>query len=173
MSIFSKLVGIAAPLVGGFFGGPAGFAAGSAVGAAFQKAPKAPAAAPGFMTTMPVAPGFGGGLPTSLVPIRGARLPALPRAPGLPPGLPVPVAPGGFGAGAGGACPAGFHLDKRTRSRCVRNRRMNPLNGRAATRAIRRIKGARKMLQKIERQLPKTRTRRTPAHGHRVSVKAT
>lgn len=59
----------------------------------------------------------------------------------------------------GAACPAGWHLDKKTRSRCVRNRRMNPLNGRAATRAIRRIKGARKMLQKIERQLPRTRSR--------------
>lgn len=35
-----------------------------------------------------------------------------------------------------------------------RHRRMNPLNPKAARRAIRRIKGARKMLQHIERQLP-------------------
>ena len=39
----------------------------------------------------------------------------------------------------------------------IRPRRMNVLNGRAAARAIRRVKGARKMLQKIERQLPKAR----------------
>jgi hypothetical protein len=49
-----------------------------------------------------------------------------------------------------------------------RYRSMNPLNGRAARRAIRRIKGARKMLQQIERQLPKQRTthrsRSTAAH---------
>lgn len=38
-------------------------------------------------------------------------------------------------------------------------RSMNPLNGRAARRAIRRIKGARKMLQQIERQLPKAKAR--------------
>jgi hypothetical protein len=36
-------------------------------------------------------------------------------------------------------------------------RRMNVLNGKAATRAIRRVKGVRKMLQKIERQLPKAK----------------
>lgn len=39
-----------------------------------------------------------------------------------------------------------------------RRRRINPMNMRAARRAIRRIKGARKMLQQIERQLPKQRT---------------
>jgi hypothetical protein len=38
-----------------------------------------------------------------------------------------------------------------------KRRRMNPMNARAARRAIRRIKGARKMLQQIERQLPKQR----------------
>jgi hypothetical protein len=38
-----------------------------------------------------------------------------------------------------------------------RHRRMNVLNGKAATRAIRRVKGVRKMLQKIERQLPKAK----------------
>jgi hypothetical protein len=42
-----------------------------------------------------------------------------------------------------------------------RYRSMNPLNGRAARRAIRRIKGARKMLQQIERQLPKQRSHTT------------
>jgi hypothetical protein len=47
----------------------------------------------------------------------------------------------------------------------IRPRRMNPLNGHAARRAIRRIKGARKMLQAIERSLPKARTHRAPARG--------
>jgi len=45
----------------------------------------------------------------------------------------------------------------------IKPRQMNPLNGRAARRAIRRIRGARKMLQAIERSLPKARTRQTRA----------
>jgi len=51
-----------------------------------------------------------------------------------------------------------------------RRRRMNPMNARAARRAIRRIKGARKMLQNIERQLPKARApvRRAPARASNV-----
>lgn len=36
--------------------------------------------------------------------------------------------------------------------------RMNPMNPRAARRAIRRIRGARKLLQRIERSLPKARS---------------
>lgn len=39
---------------------------------------------------------------------------------------------------------------------------MNPMNPRAARRAIRRIRGARKLLQRIERSLPKARTHRAP-----------
>jgi len=38
-----------------------------------------------------------------------------------------------------------------------RRRRMNPLNGRAAFRALRRIKAVRKLLHGIERHLPKVR----------------
>jgi hypothetical protein len=47
----------------------------------------------------------------------------------------------------------------------IKPRRMNPLNGHAARRAIRRIKGARKMLQAIERSLPKARTHRAAPRG--------
>jgi hypothetical protein len=42
-----------------------------------------------------------------------------------------------------------------------KRRRMNPMNVRAARRAIRRIRGARKILQRIERSLPKARTHHT------------
>jgi hypothetical protein len=41
--------------------------------------------------------------------------------------------------------------------------RMNPMNPRAARRAVRRIKGARKLLQRIERTLPRAHTRRRAA----------
>ena len=49
-----------------------------------------------------------------------------------------------------------------------RRRRMNFGNAKAARRAIRRIKGTRKLLQDIEKQLPRrTVTRRAPPAGHR------
>ena len=44
--------------------------------------------------------------------------------------------PGGVEPGVG--CPPGYHLDKQTQTKCVRNRRMNPGNARALRRAIRR-----------------------------------
>jgi len=75
---------------------------------------------------------------------------------------------GGLGAGASllGACPSGFHLAKDGSGRCVRNRRMNFGNARAARRSVRRLKGARKLLRDIEKMMPsKTRARRAPA-GH-------
>jgi hypothetical protein len=40
---------------------------------------------------------------------------------------------------------------------------MNPLNPRAARRAIRRVRGVRRIAQNIERALPKARTRRRAA----------
>ena len=112
-----------------------------------------------------------GRLPPTIPPI--PRLPrgggGLPRGgfPRLPPILPIPGLD--FGGGATGGCPAGFHLAKDGSGRCVRNRRMNVMNPRAAKRAIRRIKGARKMLQQIERQLPKQRVRSAP-RGHRARL---
>lgn len=48
-----------------------------------------------------------------------------------------------------GQCPRGYHPDKKTRTYCVRNRRMNPMNGRAAMRAARRLRGGEKMLRQV------------------------
>jgi hypothetical protein len=45
-------------------------------------------------------------------------------------------------------------------NKIIKPRHMNPMNGRAAARAIRRVKAARKMLMAIERSLPKARTHR-------------
>jgi len=74
--------------------------------------------------------------------------------------------------GDGGACPSGWHLNKQdgvggaAGTYCVRNRRTNFGNARAARRSVRRLKGARKLLKDIERMMPsKTRTRRAPT-GH-------
>lgn len=101
---------------------------------------------------------FGSGPVRALYPeSQGGTLTALPR-------LTLPQPGGGYTTGGrinGGSSmplqgpPAGYHWAKDGSGRIVKNRHMNPLNGAAARRAIRRIKGARKMLQSIERQLPK------------------
>jgi len=78
-----------------------------------------------------------------------------------------------FGGGGGGACASGTHPNKQdgvggpAGSYCVRNRRMNFGNARAARRSVRRLKGARKLLRDIERMMPtKTRTKtvKVPVH---------
>ena len=66
--------------------------------------------------------------------------------------------------GSAGACPSGWHLAKDGSGRCVRNRRMNFGNARAARRSVRRLKGARKLLQDIERMMPR-RSAARPRHG--------
>jgi len=165
MSFLGSLFGAAAPIIGGFFG-PAGAAVGSAIGGAVQGASERNAiqraqAVAAFSPQVGVPNiSLGGGPP--LVPVRGS----------VPLPITGPASLIGRALGAEVACGTGFHPDKKTRTRCVRNRRMNPLNGRAASRAIRRIKGARKMLQKIERSLPRAKARAVPRHGHRVHVES-
>ena len=80
---------------------------------------------------------------------------------------------GGGGGAGGGACPVGTHLNKQdgvggpAGTYCVRNRRMNVGNARAARRAVRRLKGSRKLLRDIEKMMPsKTRARARPQHHH-------
>ena len=77
----------------------------------------------------------------------------------------------------GGACPSGWHLNKQdgvggdAGTYCVRNRRMNFGNARAARRGVRRLKGARKLLKDIEKMMPRAPARRarhgptSPAHA--------
>jgi len=79
-------------------------------------------------------------LPVPLPRLPPPRLPPVPgRTPRMPFPIPIPIPLPGMGAGDSGACPRGFHLDKKSRSRCVRNRSMNPLNPRALKRSLRRI----------------------------------
>jgi len=127
---------------------------------------------------------FGGGIqPRTPVPSPGGLPPIAFGGGALPPGLAAPtfqpvgpgtarlrrIAAGGVEVGPQGLCPVGFHPAKDGTGRCVRNRRMNVLNHKAAMRAIRRIKGARKMLMKIERQLPRQRSRARPVvHRRRL-----
>lgn len=85
-----------------------------------------------------------------------------PRAPALPaPGGMIGGAvsfPGGTTVSIAGAlpthaalgahAPAGYHLDKATRSRWVRNRRMNIANPRALRKAMRRVQGFEKLAKR-------------------------
>ena len=68
-----------------------------------------------------------------------------------------------------GQCPSGWHPAKDGSQRCVRNRRMNFGNARAARRSVRRIKGATKLLRDIEKLMPRRpapRARRDQGPGH-------
>jgi len=51
-------------------------------------------------------------------------------------------------AAMGEHAPAGYHLDKATRSRWVRNRRMNVANPRALRKAMRRVQGFEKLAKR-------------------------
>lgn len=91
----------------------------------------------------------------------GRPFPSNPPVPYNPPVAPGGVIRGGgFRTGTGAAMPLagpppGYHWAKDGSGKIVKNRHMNVLNPRAAKRAIRRIKGARKMLRSIESSLPK------------------
>jgi len=74
-------------------------------------------------------------------------------------------------SGPDGACPSGWHLNKQdgvggeAGTYCVRNRRTNFGNARAARRSVRRLKGARKLLKDIEKMMPTRTVRRAPTRA--------
>lgn len=106
--------------------------------------------------------GFAGGRGAG--PLPGISPGGIPAITGLPRGaLPSTVDANGMPI-----CPSGYHFEKQGKGYCVRNRRMNPLNPRAARRSIRRIKGVQKISADIRKALPKARTSRraTPAGHH-------
>ena len=84
-----------------------------------------------------------------------ATPPILPPPPGsiggavsFPGGTTVSVAGVLPAAGPAGVAPAGYHLDKKTRTRWVRNRRMNVANPRALRKAMRRVQGFEKLAKR-------------------------
>lgn len=122
--------------------------------------------------------GILGGIIDILGGVIGGRGPVPPQLPRAPTGM-VPQLPGGFPGPIprlpqngdftlGGAIPTstmacppgqvnpccrGFHLDKATGTKCVRNRRLNPLNPRALRRATRRLKGFERAVKTTRKQL--------------------
>jgi hypothetical protein len=122
-------------------------------------------ASPVIAVPVPGDPDTGGiiGIVTDILGgIIGGRLPVLPQLPpapgGTPPLLPGRIPPGPMVVHPNGACPAdpccrGKHLDKATGTKCVSNRRMNPLNPRALRRAIRRAKGFERFVKSNRKSL--------------------
>ncbi len=96
---------------------------------------------------MPQAPA-----PSGFMPGVGARGPAMAgfRLPATGAGGRMITGPGAVAA-VDGTCPVGYHLDKATRSRCVRNRRMNIANPRALRRSMRRVQGFEKLAKRTIR----------------------
>lgn len=105
--------------------------------------------------------------------------------------MPFPVkGPGGvalpgFGTPAQTACPRGYHLNKKplaackkhgavaARTICVRNRSVNPMNYRALTRSLKRIKRAQKIVRKIHAFAPARRAAKAlPPHQHQLLLKS-
>ena len=115
--IFGSIFGGIKGAVGGFLkGGPLGALGGAIQGARGQ--PAAPAYTQGPLRMIPATAPSGGGL--------FGRLRTAGQA----------LVPGGVEPGTG--CPAGYHADKATGTKCVKNRRMNPGNAKALRRSIRR-----------------------------------
>ena len=143
MSMLSKATGIhikvpSKQIISGFLGGgPAGALAGAVVGA-FNK-PKGGVAQAKFSGY----PGF-----DFKNPMRGI--------PGFGKALGYASGGGRIQPGENGACPKGWHLNKskladgtEPGSVCVRNRSMNPANGRAIGRAIRRITSGERQYKRV------------------------
>jgi len=122
-SAFRLVKKIARPIIGGLIGGPVGAVIAGAAGGAASRQPVGPPAQPP-PGTIGGAVSFPGGTTVSVA--------GVPRLPGA----------------AGGACPSGYHLDKATGTRWVRNRRMNIANPRALRKAMRRVQGFEKLAKR-------------------------
>jgi len=122
-SLWKKVV---RPVIGGLIGGPVGAVLGGIAGGAAVATgtPALPAVTPppGAIGTAVTFPG-------------GTKIAV---------GGVLPMA----GSGAGAIQPAGYHLDKKTRTRWVRNRRMNVANPRALRKAMRRVQGFEKLAKR-------------------------
>lgn len=128
----------------GFFGSLAK-GIGKVVGTVAKVAAPIARVVPGLGTVAGIASLAGGIISKPKIP----QLPAFPKVPGLQFGRPPSTAGlPNFGTVVGGA--SSTHPARR-------RRRMNPMNHKAANRAIRRIKAVRKIVRSIESSLPKQR----------------
>lgn len=136
-SSVGRALGGVARVVGGIVPGPIGWAAG-AVGRLAGGA--GPGSSP--LGGLPPVPGV------NVVPTPGFR------------GVVQRAIPGGATGYTASACMTKDGRPRRIRKdgKCYKRPTMNPLNPRAARRSIARIKGARRILQAIEREMPHRKT---------------
>lgn len=150
-------------LLGRGFGRAVGLASGGASGVITGLA--------GSMIARLVPGQQGGGSPPS--PGGGYNMPFPVKGPG---GVPLPgFNPGGVQT----QCPKGYHLNKHAlaaskkhkavpaHSLCVRNRTINPLNHRALTRSLKRLKRAGKLVRKLHGVGSNRGRAIVPSRGHK------
>ena len=145
-SIWKGIKKVAPSIIGGFVGGPVGAVIGSQSGGGGGKQLTVPGtfggtvAFPGGMTV------GGAYTPGTIVPGQGRLPPFTAKGAGVLPYGGRTTA--GFSAQGCPQCPTGYHFDKRTGLKCVRNRRMNVANPRALRRSLRRIQGFEKLVKR-------------------------
>ncbi len=141
-SLWKGIKSVALPIIGGLIAGPAG----AAVGGAMTKPgrPQPPSQFPVPPGTLGGAISFPGGMTVSTAYTGGGRGGKF----GGGTRLATYQASQAAAAAVGGVCPTGYHLDKLTGTKCVRNRRMNVANPRALRRSMRRVQGFEKLARR-------------------------
>ncbi len=129
-SLWKGIKKVAPTLIGAALGGPIGAVVGSMGGGTMKPSPG----------ILGLAPPPRGQFPAGMI---GGSV-TMPGGTSISLAGQLPVSHAALGAHA----PSGFHLDKATRSRWVRNRRMNIANPRALRRAMRRVQGFEKMAKR-------------------------
>ena len=141
-SLWKGVKSIALPIIGGMLGGPMGAAAGTALAA-----PGKPKPGTQLMGTSQFGLGvaFPGGTSIGMGITPGVMVPGQGR---LPPFTATGAGVLPAGGRGGTLIPTGWHLDKKTGTYLVRNRRMNVANPRALRRSMRRVQGFEKLARR-------------------------
>ena len=141
-SLWKGIKKVAIPLIGGMIGGPLGATAGQMAVGGPKPGPRKALTLPG---TFSGGIAFPGGMGVSAGYVPGAMVPGQGR---LPPFTATGAGVLPAGGRGGSLIPIGWHLDKRTGTYLVRNRRMNIANPRALRRAMRRVQGFEKLAKR-------------------------
>jgi len=145
-SLWKGVKKIAGPVIGGLIGGPLGAVLGSQSSGGGGKQVAVPGQFGGAVTLPGGLRVSGAYVPGTIVPGQGRLPPFTATGPGVLPFGGRTTA--GFDARGCPTCPTGWHLDKKTGTRCVRNRRMNVANPKALRRSLRRVQGFEKLVKR-------------------------